>query len=179
MALLLSDMNLRLLGILLVLCVLVTVTVSAQSETRNVRLGMSGYLVLPRDYRAYRTNNVRHPSSGYIVCADHKTIVVWSTGSLQMPFDNGDGKFVWVKREQLGKTLLKYGLLHANDTDIVAAALPGLNLVMVLRSNSDMNTFLKIARSFRREKCQGCERPLPDGPSNKSLDASGGSVFRN
>ena len=177
MALLISNVNRWLLGILLGLSLLATVRVSAQSETRKVRLGMFGYVSLPRDYKSYRTNDVRDAWGGYILAGDKKTIIVWSAGLVQTPFDNGDDKFVWVKRENVGKTALKYGLLHTNDNDIVAAALPGLNLVMVLRSDKDLDTFLKVARSFRRDKCRNCERPLIDGPSNKSLDASRDSVF--
>ena len=140
---------------------------------------MFGYVVLPSDCKAYRTNNLRDAWSGYILFSDNKTIIEWSAGMVQTPFDNGDDKFVWIKRESLGKTPLKYGLLHANDKDIVAAALPGLNLFIVLKSDNDIDTFLSVARSFKLGKCSDCGRPLPAGPSNKSLDASGGSVFRN
>ena len=178
MAFLLPDVNPRLLGSLLATCLFVTVAVSAQSATRNVRLGIFGYVVLPNEYKAYRTNDLRDAWSGYIVAPNNKTMVFWSAGLVQTPFDNGDDKFVWVKRENVGNTVLKYGLLHANDNDIVAATVPGLNLVMVLRSDNDLDLFLKIARSFRRDKCRNCERPLRQvlcsGPSNKSLDRSHG-----
>jgi len=160
------------------LLTIATIAVSAQSQTRKVRLGMLGYVVLPSDCKAYRTNDLRDAWGGYILFPDNKTNIAWSAGMVQTPFDNGDDKFVWVKRESLGKTSLKYGLLHANDKDIVAAALPGLNLVMVLKSDNDLDTFLKVARSFRLGKCDDCVRPLSAGPSNNSLDRSGGSVFR-
>jgi hypothetical protein len=153
--------------------------VAAQSQSRKVRLGMWGYLVLPHDYKVYRTQDLRDAWGGYIASPDNKMHIEWSSGMVGTPFDDGDDKFVWIKRENLGKSPLRYGLRHTKEGDIVAAALPGLNLVMSLKSDDDIDAFLKIARSFRIEKCAECERPLRSAPSNKSLDASGGSVFRN
>jgi hypothetical protein len=153
-------------------------TIAVSAQTRKVRLGIFGYLALPRDYRAYRTEDHRDAWYGYIVAGDNKTTIEWTAGLVQTPFDGGDDKFVWTKHETVGKWALKYGLLHTKDRDVVAAALPGLNLYIVLKSDNDLDTFLKIARSFRREKCDDCERPLPARPSNKSLHASRGSVFR-
>ena len=178
MSLLTSNVN-RLTAILVSFSVLAgTVTIAAQPQFRKVRVGVFGYFVLPHDYKVYRTRDLRDAWSGYILLPDNKTNIEWSAGMVQAPFDKGDDKFVWVKRETIGKSSLKYGLLHTNEADVLAAALPGLNLFMVLRRDDGLDIFLKIARSFKRERCDDCEPPLPAATSNKSLDRSASSALR-
>ena len=178
MAFLISNVKNRLVAIVVSLVVLASaMTIPAQPRLRKVRLGIFGYLVLPPDYKAYRTHDHRDAWYGYITLPDNKTLIHWTAGLVQTPFDNGDDKFVWIKRETVGKSSLKYGLLHTNDGDVLAAALPGLNLFMVLRRDDGLDIFLKLARSFKLERCNDCERPLPAAPSNNSLDRSGGCAF--
>jgi len=173
-------MDRRFIGILIWLSILLVGMAPARSQSsdRKVRLGLFGYLVLPREYRAYRTEDLRDAWYGYIAPPDNKVRINWSSGLVQTPFQNGEGKFVWVKRETVAKSLLTYGVRHTKEGDVVDASVGGVNLHMTLKSDGDIDLFLKIARSFRREQCDDCERPLPAPPSNKSLDASGGSVFR-
>jgi hypothetical protein len=152
-------------------------SIAAQPQSRKVHFGRWGYLVLPHDYKVYRTDDLRDAWFGDIAAPDNKAHIEWCYGMVGTPFDAGDDKFAWVKSENLGKSPLKYGLRHTNDGDIVAAALPGLNLAMLVKSENDIDAFLVIARSYRIEKCDDCEHPLPLAPSNKSLDASRDSLF--
>jgi hypothetical protein len=144
-----------------------------QPRKRKMRLGLVGYLLLPEGYKAYKTKDLRDAWYGYIVSPDNKIRIRWSSGLVQKPFDKGEDKFLWVKREDIPKGELKYGLECTDDGDMIVASVGWVNLYMPVKSDSDINTFLEIARSYVVEQCDDCERPLPgEPPSNNSFNPS-------
>jgi hypothetical protein len=140
-----------------------------ESPKRKLRLGLVGYLPLPEGYEAYRTKDLRDAWYGYIVSPDNKIRINWSSGLVQTPFQEGEGKFVWVKRENIPKGVLKYGLMRTDDEEVIAATVGWVNLYMPVKAESDIDLFLGIARSYKMEKCDDCERPLPAPPSNNGM----------
>ena len=75
---------------------------------------------------------------------------------------------MWVKRENIAKRVLKYGLKHMEDGDVVAASVPWLNFTAPIKREGDMDLFLEIVRSHRMKQCKDCEFPRAP-PSNKAL----------
>jgi len=140
-----------------------------QSREIKLRLGLVGYLLLPEGYKAYRTKALIDAWYGYIVSPDDKIRIKWSSGMVQTPFKDGEAKFVWVKHEEIPKGVLKYGLIHRDDGEMIAASVGWVNFYMPVKSEGDMDTFLGIARSYKVEKCDDCERPLPEAPSNNGV----------
>jgi hypothetical protein len=140
-----------------------------QARERKLRLGIVGYILLPEGYKAYRAKDLRDAWYGYIVSPDNKIRITWSSGMVQNPFQDDEAKFVWVKREIISKDMLKYGLMHTDDGKMIAASVGGIHLYMPIKSEGDMDTFLGIARSYKVEKCDECERPLPEAQPNNGM----------
>lgn len=140
-----------------------------QSLKKKLRLGLVGYLPLPEGYKAYRTKDLRDAWYGYIVSPDNKIRINWSSGLVQTPFQEGEDKFVWAKREDIPKGVLKYGLMRTDAGKVIAATVGWVNLYMPVKAESDIALFLGIARSYKFEKCDDCERPLPEPPSSNGM----------
>jgi hypothetical protein len=87
---------------------------------------------------------------------------------VQSPFENGEDKYVWMKRENIGKGALKYGLKRTDDGDVIAASVTWLNFTAAIKREGDMDLFLEIIRSHRMEQCKDCEFP-PAPPSNNGM----------
>jgi len=142
------------------------------ARERKLRLGLVGYLLLPEGYKAYRTKDLRDAWYGYIVSPDNKIRINWSSGLVQTPFQEGEGKFVWVKREGIPKGVLRYGLMRTDEGDVIAATVGWVNLYMPVKAEGNIDLFLGIARSYKVEECDDCERPLPEPPANKGMQRS-------
>jgi hypothetical protein len=135
---------------------------------RKVRLAPIGYVLLPEGYKAYREIRHRDTWHGYIESPDGSFKIEFWGGMVQSPFENAEDKFVWVKREKIGKGVLKYGLKRTDDGDVVAASVTWLNFTAPLIGEGDMDLFLEIVRSHRMEQCKECEFP-PALPSNNGM----------
>ena len=84
----------------------------------------------------------------------------WTAGLVQKPFDDGEDKFVWVKRENIFNGVLKYGLKRTAKGDQVEATVGHASFYAVIKSDGEMTQLFQILRSYRVEKCEDCERPL-------------------
>jgi len=139
-----------------------------ESARRKVRLAPIGYVLLPQGYKAYREVRHRDTWHGYIESPDGSFKIEYWGGMVQSPFENGEDEFLWVKREEIGKAVLKYGLKRTDEGDVVAASVTWLNFTAPIKHVGDMDLFLEIVRSHRMEQCKDCEFP-PALPSNKAL----------
>jgi hypothetical protein len=139
-----------------------------KSAKRKVQLAPVGYILLPKGYKVFR--EVRHKDTwhGYIESPDGSFRIEYWGGMVQSPFENGEDKFVWVKRENISHGVLRYGLKHMEGGDVVAASVPWLNFTAPIKREGDLDLFLDIVRSHRMEQCKDCEFPSA-APSNKAL----------
>ncbi len=142
---------------------------------RKVRLAPIGYVLLPASYKVYREVRHRDTWHGHIESPDGSFRIEYWGGMVQSPFENGEDKFVWVKRENIGKGVLKYGLKHTEQGDVVAASVTWLNFTAPIKREGDMELFLEIVRSHRMEQCKDCEFPAAP-PSNNAMQPTANSV---
>ena len=138
-------------------------------KSRKVKLGVFGYLVLPKGYRAYQTADLRDAWYGYIAYPGQTFRIRYTAGLVQTPFQNGEDKFVWLKQETIRKQLLKYGLLRTAHGEEIAATIGTVNFYAPVKTESEMNLFLDIVRSYRFEHCEDCEPVFQTTPANKRL----------
>ena len=143
---------------------------ATKSAKRKVRLAPVGYILLPKGYKVFREVRHRDTWHGYIESSDGSFRIDYWGGMVQSPFENGKDKFVWVKRENIAKRVLKYGLKHMEDGDVVAASVPWLNFTAPIKREGDMDLFLEIVRSHRMKQCKDCEFPRAP-PSNNPSEA--------
>jgi hypothetical protein len=134
---------------------------SKETKTNKVRLYPKGYFIVPESYHAFRTQDLIDAFIGYIISADQKIRIDWSFGIVKKPFEEGEKKFIWVKSENISKGVLKYGLKHTDNGDVIVATVGGVNLFMSIKTESDIDLFLSIVRSYRDEKCDDCEYAAP------------------
>jgi hypothetical protein len=140
-----------------------------ESQKRKLQLGLIGYLPLPEGYKAYRTKDLRDAWYGYIISPDNIHRITWASGMVQTPFEDGQNKFLCVKREAISKGVLEYGLMRTDSGEKIAATVGHVNLYMTVKAEKDIDLFLSIVRSYRVEKCDDCERPLPEPPSSNGM----------
>lgn len=141
-----------------------------QSRKRKLHLGLVGFLPLPEGYKAYRTGRTVDAWGGYILSPDDSLRIEWSAGMVQTPFADGEDKFLWVRRENIGKGRLQYGLKHTDEGEIVAATVGFANFTMPVKREGDVDKFLKIVRAYKMEQCnKDCEAPLPAPQSNNGM----------
>ena len=89
---------------------------------------------------------------------------------VQTPFADGEDKFLWVKRENIGKGRLQYGLKRKDGGEMIAATVGFANFTMPVMFRVDVEKFLKLVRGYKAEQCNNdCERPLPAPPSNNGM----------
>ena len=138
--------------------------------TRKVRLGIIGYVVLPADYRAYQTSDLRDAWAGYLASPLNETIKIhYAAGLVESPFEYGKKRFVWLKNESVDKALLKYGLLKQEYGGQMAANIGTVNFYANLDSEGERNLFLKIVRSYKRERCEDCEPAIPTAATPNAI----------
>ena len=148
-----------------------------QSRKRKLRLGLVGYLLLPKGYKVYRTGRTVDAWGGYILSPEDSIRIEWSAGMVQTPFVDGEDKFLWIKRENIGKGSLQYGLRRTDKGEIIAATVGWANFTMLVKRDGDIDKFLGIVRGYRVKQCNNdCESPLPAPPSNNSFNRSGISL---
>ena len=135
---------------------------SKEAKIKKVRLYPAGYFSLPEGYQAYRTQDLIDAFFGYIFSPDKKIRIGWNFGIVKRPFSEGENKFLWVKSENISNSVLKYGLKRTDNEDVIAATVGLVNLSMSVKTESDVELFLSIARSYKDEKCDDCERALPE-----------------
>jgi hypothetical protein len=135
---------------------------SKEAKIKKVRLYPMGYFYLPEGYQAYRTQDLHDAFFGYIISPDKKFRINWSFGIVKKPFEEGENKFIWVKSENISKGVLKYGLKRTDNKDAIVATVGLVNLFMSVKTESDVDLFLSIARSYKDEKCDDCELALPE-----------------
>ena len=141
-----------------------------KSRPIKLRLGLVGYLRLPEGYKAFYTGRTVDAWGGYILSADGSLRVEWSAGMVQTPFADGEDKFLWVKRERIGKGRLQYGLRRTDEGEVVAATVGFASFTMPVKSERDVDQFLKLVRGYKMDQCgSDCERPLPAPPSNNGM----------
>lgn len=148
-----------------------------QSRKRKLRLGLVGYLLLPKGYKVYRTGKTVDAQGGYILSPDNSLKINWSAGMVQSPFADGEDKFLWIKREEIGNGGLSYGLKRTDEGEIIAATVGWVNFTMPVKSENNISKFLGIVRGYRMGQCNNdCESPLPAPQFNNSFNRSGNSL---
>jgi len=141
-----------------------------KSRTIKLRLGLVGFLLLPEGYKAYYTGRTVDAWGGYILSPDDILRIEWSAGMVQTPFADGEDKFLWVKREIIGKGRLQYGLKRTDKGEMIAATVGFANFTMPVKREGDVDKFLKLVRGYKVEQCNNdCESPLPAPPSNNGM----------
>lgn len=149
-----------------------SVTEAQRKDKNKVSLEPLGFILLPEGYKAYRERVWVDVWYGYIESQDKLWRINYSAGLVQTPFQVEPDAFIWTKTENLSKSVLKYGLRRKEGKEFMAANIGLLNLTAEIKRESDKDTFLEIARSYKREECKDCGKPLPASPSNKSVNTS-------
>ena len=140
-----------------------------QLRKRKVMLSL-GYVLLPEGYKAYRNKSGVDTWSGYIVSPDGNFRIDIYGSMVISPFGTDEDKFIWTKVEGKSTEAVKIGLKSTDNGEMVVASSIWVNFSAPAKREGDIDLFLRIVRSFRDKKCNGCEEMLPAPPSNKSLE---------
>jgi hypothetical protein len=148
-----------------------------RSRTIKLRLGLVGFLPMPAGYKAYYTGRTVDAWGGYILSLDDSLRIEWSAGMVQTPFADGEDKFLWVKRENIEKGRLQYGLKRTDKGEMIVATVGFANFTMLVKREGGVGQFLKLVRSYKVEQCNNdCESPLPAPPSNNGMHPTADTI---
>ena len=133
--------------------------VVTQAKERRVQLAPYATVILPANYKAYRTGGRIDYWFGYIESEDGSFRINYLAGMVESAVKD-EKEFQWLKEEKLSKLSLLYGRKSTKEGDMVAAEIGWTNFTTKIKNDNDIGVFLKIVRTYKQKPCEKCEPAL-------------------
>ncbi len=128
----------------------------ALAQSKRVRLAPWWTILLPENYKAYRTDNLVDAWYGYIESTDHSFRVRYTAGLVQSPFEVDKDRIVWTKALEVDRFRFHYGLKRTAEGNRLIASLNGLYFSTEYRDETDLQRLLDLMRSCSSGQCSEC-----------------------
>jgi len=136
----------------------------------TVQLMPYGFIVLPRGYWAYMNTNWNDAWAGKIERFDGTSIIFFSGGLIQSPFEVFKKKIKWTKTSMTVDRQFVYSLVKTKKSKRVIANIDGVFFDSEIKDEAEIEGFLSIISRYREGRCESCFNSSWTKGMRKSLE---------